>query len=333
MSGFGDGFAGGIASSVPGIIKELGRSKLDMQRLEMEAALRNAQTYQSNMAGNLNGAKAADAEFTLGRRRDMHATPNASAPAYQQFADRVFVNTGDTNAENVAKAAMIGQTIGIRDKASQSVGDLDMMNRLNTLAAPGQTYTPYDGLGTSGYAINKATGTADVANKGMALLFGNKINSEINENKASAGASGASAGLSNERRKEIQMGKVTPAMEGDNPVLIRAGTNGKVSVIDDFAPYKKAGGADAADTKLRGQIARDVQKDPSIYPEEQEAEIDRRVALATKGGKPAAKGAAPADGAPTMPAPPTSSLKEGVITKFKNGQSWTIKNGKPEKVG
>jgi hypothetical protein len=49
--------------------------------------------------------------------------------------------------------------------------------------------------------------------------------------------------------------------------------------------------------------------------------------------------AAPATGgAPTKPAaaptssPPVSLLKEGVETKFKNGQTWTLKNGKPVQV-
>jgi hypothetical protein len=31
-------------------------------------------------------------------------------------------------------------------------------------------------------------------------------------------------------------------------------------------------------------------------------------------------------------APPVSKLKEGVVTQFKNGQSWTLKNGKPVRV-
>lgn len=42
--------------------------------------------------------------------------------------------------------------------------------------------------------------------------------------------------------------------------------------------------------------------------------------------------AAPAPAAAPSATPPVSALKEGVATKFKNGQTWTLKNGKPTQV-
>ena len=41
---------------------------------------------------------------------------------------------------------------------------------------------------------------------------------------------------------------------------------------------------------------------------------------------------APAPAAAPSTTPPISALKEGVATKFKNGQTWTLQNGKPKQV-
>jgi hypothetical protein len=62
-------------------------------------------------------------------------------------------------------------------------------------------------------------------------------------------------------------------------------------------------------------------------------EIDKELQRRQSGGT-AAPAAPAAPGAPsaTTAAPPVTLLKEGVRTKFKNGQVWTLKNGKPERV-
>lgn len=72
-------------------------------------------------------------------------------------------------------------------------------------------------------------------------------------------------------------------------------------------------------------------------------EEERARLLAEKRGKPAPKGDAPAAaeprnappsaGAPTeAAAPPLDRLAPGKVTTFKNGQRWTIVNGKPQQV-
>lgn len=48
--------------------------------------------------------------------------------------------------------------------------------------------------------------------------------------------------------------------------------------------------------------------------------------------KPAAAAPAPAQSGGSASAPPVDRLKEGVLTTFKNGETWTLKNGKPVKV-
>ncbi len=66
--------------------------------------------------------------------------------------------------------------------------------------------------------------------------------------------------------------------------------------------------------------------------------VDEQRARATDvllGSEASRKPATPVDPvAPSAPtaAPPINLLKEGVRTKFKNGQVWTLKNGKPERV-
>ena len=50
------------------------------------------------------------------------------------------------------------------------------------------------------------------------------------------------------------------------------------------------------------------------------------------GGNAPAPAPAPAPAAAPSTTPPISALKEGVATKFKNGQTWTLQNGKPKQV-
>jgi hypothetical protein len=73
----------------------------------------------------------------------------------------------------------------------------------------------------------------------------------------------------------------------------------------------------AYETRLE-EIRKEVETQYKVRP-------DAAAAPAT-GGAPAKPAAAPTS------SPPVSLLKEGVETKFKNGQTWTLKNGKPVQV-
>jgi hypothetical protein len=78
-----------------------------------------------------------------------------------------------------------------------------------------------------------------------------------------------------------------------------------------------------------------IQANPGKYKDNpQLAEQDAtRAILDTQKGL---GGGAPQVGATPQPqqpgSPPASALKEGVITNFANGQSWTLKNGQPQRV-
>jgi hypothetical protein len=83
--------------------------------------------------------------------------------------------------------------------------------------------------------------------------------------------------------------------------------------------------------------------DPAAYEarlEEIRKEVQTQYKVRPDAAAPAASGGAPAETkpTPTKPAaaptssPPVNLLKEGVETSFKNGQTWTLKNGKPVQV-
>lgn len=162
---------------------------------EGKAALQGAQMYHANMAGNKAGTEAEAARFTLGQRQgvDDYLAQNPQLAPYARAMMQVFKLTGDTNAERVAHAGTEFQTQGIRDRAVDAVGDVDMMNRLNTLAKPGATYTPYDNVGNTGHTINKATGAQTAENSTLAKLFGAESQSRTAENEAQADNARASA--------------------------------------------------------------------------------------------------------------------------------------------
>ena len=76
-------------------------------------------------------------------------------------------------------------------------------------------------------------------------------------------------------------------------------------------------------------IKDEIKKEFGVVPTEKAVGEDD--AVPTSAAPPAAPPAAtPAPAASSTP--PVSALKEGVATKFKNGQTWTLKNGKPERV-
>lgn len=161
------------------------------QQAEQEAAKSAADLYYRQMAGNKYGAEAEGLSMTNSARK---APVDPSLSRYMQDAYKLFQATGDTNAQNLAKAGTEVQTQGIRDQALANVGDLDMMNRLNALSKEGTTYKPFAAVGNTGGAINQATGQGIVSDAVLRELFGDKNASEIMENKAQANSANASAG-------------------------------------------------------------------------------------------------------------------------------------------
>jgi hypothetical protein len=312
-----DGVNGGIRS----IFQAITQAPMLQEQMRQQAALRDAQAYHANMTGNKAGAEAQNVSYTLDQRKavpDLIAGDPSLSP-YMQQAYKLFGLTGDTNAHRVAQAGTEVQTQGFRDNAAQQVGkDVTAMNQWNTLAKPGDTYQPFRSVGNTGYSIDQATGAEAEQNPVLAKLFGNQQTALASQRNAAAGASSASAGLSNERKKEIQMGKVQPGMDGDTPILFRAGTNGDVTVMDDLAPYRKGGGSEAAESKARARVVEQVFKDINVLPEDREAEVERRMQMG-RGKSPAAPKTDPKmDGEPVQIKDAAGYAKLPKGTKYKD---------------
>jgi hypothetical protein len=194
------------AAGIGSIFKTLMQAPILREQMEQKAGLINAQTYAANKHGDKYGAEADGLNYTLSKRRGVNdqIASDPAMPAYVQMALKAFDMTGDNNMERFAKASGEYQTQGIRDTAVKNVGDVDLMNRFNTLAKPGETYEPFDNIGNTGRGFNKATGFGKIIDSVLATGFDKKVNSEINENNAQAGNAGASAKLTQEKLRFLQ---------------------------------------------------------------------------------------------------------------------------------
>lgn len=341
--------ADNINQGVGSIFKALASAPLIRQQAEEQAALRNAQTYSANMAGNKNGAQAEGDQYTLAQRKgvpDMIAG-DAAMPDYLKNAYRIFQMTGDTNADRVARSGTEFQTQGIRDKAVDNVGDLDMMNRYNTLAKEGATYEPFKAVGNTGYSINGATGTQGEANPAIAKLFRNIQASVADENAAQASNARASAGqhsASTDKIKEEttrlkagQSGKgLTAAQLRENAAIQEARdaiTGTPQAEID--ALLKENPSFMTADQRVKYNIYQRAMKPlfgesdvPAISPIPTPAPPPPEPSRAQKvwswltdsDERPEAKSAAAQPAAPKMDAVPSKASAEKIRAAYKAGQ-------------
>lgn len=162
---------------------------------EQEQAL--ADIYYRNMMGNQAGANAKkyEQEATgLRLTNDARRAPiDPGLSRYMQDAVRLFQMTGDTNMERFANAGTAIQTQGIRDQAVANVDNIDLMNRLNTLAKPGEAYMPFKAVGDTGGAIDQATGQGLVFDPVLRKLFGQESDAKVARDRGAANASNASA--------------------------------------------------------------------------------------------------------------------------------------------
>lgn len=270
------------------------------QQAEQDAALKGAQIYHHNMSGNKSGTEAEGLRLTNTART---APIDTNLPAALQTAYKLFQATGDTNMERFANAGTAIQTQGIRDQAVANVNNLDTMNRLNTLAKPGDTYMPFDNVGTSGYSLNKATGAQLEANPVIAKLFQQVEGSKATENLAQAGSANAAAGLSNARRERVVSGL-------DKPVTIVDDETGQASVTAlptrgdprtiGVAPVKGTG-VDATNAKTRNAIIAAIEKEqPGLDDATFAAEVEKRLARRGLSGT-GNKNPAPNASAPKIP--------------------------------
>lgn len=296
--------AGGAQQAGQGIgslFKAYALGPMYRQQAEQEAAAKTATAYSHTQAGNKYGAEAEQERFTLDQRRGVDAGIEADPGMlpYLKQMQRVFKLTGDTNAERVAKAGTEFQSQGIRDQAV-AAPTVDAMNRLISVES-GKAYLPHDNVGTTGYSINKATGTGGVLNPVLAKIFQTVENSKVNENNAQAGSAGASASLSNARRERVVGGydKTTDMVGDDGTTTITRLPTGGAPVSVGVAPSKGNGEA-ATNAKARNAVVAAVEKELGTTATDREiqTEVDRR--LARRGGN---KSPSPAPAAPKMQLP------------------------------
>lgn len=168
------------------------------QQAQREEEGKLADTYYRNMMGNQAGANARkyeqEAEGQRLTNRARTAPIDANLSRYLQDATRLFQMTGDTNMERFANAGTALQTQGIRDQALAAVDNLDRMNRLNTLAKPGETYMPFKAVSDTGGAIDQATGQGTVFDQALRRLFESESGAKVARDRGAANASNASAG-------------------------------------------------------------------------------------------------------------------------------------------
>lgn len=167
------------------------------QQAEQDAMKTASDIYYRRMAGDKYGAEAGKlGQETEGLRLTNTARTapiDTTLPANLQTAFKLFQATGDTNMERFANAGTALQTQNIRDQAVAAVDNLDRMNRLNTLAKPGESYMPFKAVGDTGGAIDQATGEGVVFDTVLRKLFGQESDAKVARDRGAANASNASA--------------------------------------------------------------------------------------------------------------------------------------------
>lgn len=192
----------GAGRGIAGAVGALLQGESVRQRAQQEQEQLLAETYYRNMTGNRAGAEAlkfGEEATGLGLTNAARQAPiDPALSRYMQDAVRLFQLTGDTNMERFANAGTAIQTQGLRDQALANVGDLDKMNRLNTLTRPGETYMPFSAVGNTGGAINQATGEGTVWDEALRSLFTEESGAQVARDRGAANASNAAAGRSSE---------------------------------------------------------------------------------------------------------------------------------------
>lgn len=265
------------------------------QQAEQDAVKSAADIYYRKMMGDKSGAEAGK----LGQETEGLRLTNAARtspiddtlPANLQTAYKLFQATGDNNMERFANAGTAIQTQGIREQAVANVGDIDLMNRYSTLAKPGEVYTPFSAVGSTGRALNQATGEGATLDATLAKLFDTVQRSAATENFAQANSANASAGNSSASARL---------------------TLERLGILKDTGSLPGAGGSgeDATNAKSRNAIIAAVEREmPASSDAEIMAEVEKRLARRGINGN--------KNPAPGVAAPKIGAIENGY--RFKGG--------------
>jgi hypothetical protein len=200
---------------------------------------------------------------------------------------------------NIARSiALFNKTLGVGGKVDDMAQAADIDQKMRDRAAVIQNpalalptaqafyavsgKAPFDNVGNTGMTLNTLTGNQFEGSPALAKLFNDAEVALTNQRNAAAGASGASAGLSNARRDRVVSGLDKPVTVVDDETgqatVTAIPTKGDPRNIGVAAP--KGSGVDATNAKTRNAIIAAVEKDLGQYATEEQiaAEVDKRLA-------------------------------------------------------
>lgn len=190
---------------------------------------------------------------------------NLFAPAMAMPADKL-------NFDQLAQMQGQLKTQDLTGEAAAAARGGDYMRSSALSSVLGKKeFTPFAAVGNTGTALNQVTGAQPVSNPGLRTLFGDKVGSEINENKAQAGAAGASAGASTALRdlRRVQA-KTEDAERGIKQLDLEAAIGGQPLPSSNRASR----GADSTNSKFRNQVIAAAMKKPEFGVMSQAEKMD-----------------------------------------------------------
>lgn len=305
-----------LAQSKPGILQLLGQAAMGSRGQKGGSALASILGGYSELAS---GAQAKQLQQEQALRMKELDLQQAKAEAMNKIDDlRRAQAEGDIAGEQKAKMELA------RIAKEHNVS-------LNTLL--GKQVTAAGSLAGRESAANIAAKAKIAAAKATGNKpekptdLGNMINIEF----AALVANGADPADPNTKRIAAQnaaraLSKSAGTARADVDAIDRANTAFETRVLMDktLRPLRKANPA-AYEARLE-EIRKEVETQYKIRPD---------AAAPATSAPAAASSAKPASGKPAATpssTPPVNLLKEGVETSFKNGQTWTLKNGKPVQV-
>lgn len=275
MSGFSDGMMNGVSSGggIGSLFKGLAMADTVRKQAELNAGVKSAQAYQSNMAGNLAGAKNQD-QLISNRTRQEAIDELVSNPGLTQFEKNIRTATKFAGGEHAGQF-MRGMPDAMQTAVMNEVrdGTIDP-TKGSQITFAGSGKAPFSNAKADGYSTNELTGQQIEGNPAVAELYRKLGLSKVSENNAQAGNASASAGQHRAATKKINW-SMTPDADGSKP---------------------KLGSTDAAEAKARARVVEQVFKDMTVLPEEREAEVGKRMAMGrATPAKPATAGNATQD--------------------------------------
>lgn len=136
-----------------------------------------------------------------------------------------------------------------------------------------------------------------------------------------------------DRRTAVQAGAKLAAEN-----IIQAGANGREQAVLDAKSAAQDAGLDEKEweTQVKSVLAQegmDANFSAKLFAANPTGAAPKAPLKQPLPAAPKRGGAKPAGSGQAASSPPVSALKEGIHTKFANGQTWTLQNGKPVQIG